>query len=88
MDAAGQFVAIDVETANADLASICQVGVAVFRNGSVVDSWSSLIDPQAYFDDINISIHGIDEEAVRGAPTWRQIADTLPRAQSKSRLRN
>jgi len=77
MDAAGQFVAIDVETANADLASICQVGIVVFRNGAVVDSWSSLINPQDYFDGINTSIHGIDEEAVKGAPTWPQLAETL-----------
>lgn len=27
------FVAIDVETANADMASICQIGIAGFANG-------------------------------------------------------
>jgi DNA polymerase-3 subunit epsilon len=30
------FVAIDVETANADMASICQIGVAGFEAGQVV----------------------------------------------------
>jgi DNA polymerase-3 subunit epsilon len=30
------FVAIDVETANPDMASICQVGLAAFSNGAVV----------------------------------------------------
>lgn len=72
-----QFVAIDVETANADLSSICQVGVAIFQNGSCLDSWSSLVDPEDDFDGFNVSIHGIDEQKVKGAPTWPRIADTL-----------
>lgn len=72
-----QFAAIDVETANADLSSICQVGVAIFRGGSHVDSWSSLIDPEDDFDDFNIAIHGIDVHKVRGAPTWPRVAETL-----------
>jgi len=68
------FVAIDVETANSDLASICQVGLVRFLNGRVVDKWESLLDPEDYFDGINISIHGIDEDAVVGAPKFPQIS--------------
>ena len=78
-----KFVAIDFETANADLASICQVGVVTFENGRVVDSWGSLVNPQDYFDWINIEIHGIDEAAVEDAPTFQQIyAEILIRLQS------
>jgi DNA polymerase-3 subunit epsilon len=69
------FVVLDVETANPDLSSICQVGVAVFRNGAINNKWQSLINPQDEFHPINISIHGIDEEAVKNAPTW---ADMFP----------
>ena len=72
-----QFVAIDVETANADLSSICQVGIAIFRDGAYVDSWSSLVDPEDEFDGCNVTIHGIDETVVRGAPTWSSAAETL-----------
>jgi DNA polymerase-3 subunit epsilon len=72
-----QFGAIDVETANADLASICQIGVAFFRDGVHADSWSSLVDPQDEFDSFNVSIHGIDEQTVKGAPTWPEIAETI-----------
>lgn len=64
------FVAIDVETANADLSSICQVGLVRFAAGSPVEHWSTLINPQDHFDDLNIAIHGIDEDAVIDAPTW------------------
>jgi DNA polymerase-3 subunit epsilon len=64
------FVALDVETANADLASICQIGLVEFRNGRIVQSWDWLVDPEDDFDGMNVSIHGIDEAAVRGQPTW------------------
>jgi DNA polymerase-3 subunit epsilon len=64
------FVAVDVETANSRLSSICQVGVAEFMNGALANKWQSLINPEDHFDGINVSIHGIDEEAVQDAPTW------------------
>lgn len=67
------FVAIDVETANSDLSSICQIGVACFSDGSLHSSWESLVNPQDFFDPINISIHGIDEETVRSSPTWDEV---------------
>jgi DNA polymerase III subunit epsilon len=41
-----RFVAIDFETANASLASICQIGVAVFIDGQIVDEWETLINPE------------------------------------------
>ena len=68
-----EFVAIDVETANADMASICQIGLAKYKNGVLEKEWSSLINPEDYFDDINISIHGIAEIDVGGAPTLPEI---------------
>lgn len=64
----GRFVSIDFETANASLASICQVGIVEFMDGRVVGEWKTLIDPEEWFDGINISVHGIDEDMVRGAP--------------------
>src|SRR5690606_41318417 len=70
MEVAMRFAAIDVETANADLSSICQVGVAFFQDGVHTRSWSSLVDPEDEFDGFNVSIHGIDEATVRGAPKW------------------
>lgn len=71
------FIAIDLETANADMGSICQIGIAVFSDGLLVDEWSSLVDPETYFDDINISIHGIDPDMVAGQPTLPGVAEQL-----------
>ena len=71
------FVAIDVETANANMASICQIGVVEYQNGSFVSEWKSYVDPEDYFDEMNVSIHGINETTVNGAPTFGAIAGTL-----------
>ena len=71
------FVAIDVETANPDMGSICQIGIAVFSMGILIDEWSTLVDPEDYFDDVNISIHGIAPHMVRGKPTLPEVADKL-----------
>lgn len=71
-----RFVAVDIETANADCTSICQIGVAVFGRDGVDETWSSLIDPKDYFDSMNVSIHGITADTVAGSPT---IADVFPR---------
>ncbi|MDY0322305.1 MAG: exonuclease domain-containing protein [Arcobacteraceae bacterium] len=72
-----EFVAIDVETANADMASICQIGLAKYRDGVLVEEWSSLIDPEDYFDFINIDIHGITEDDVVGAPKFTDVFQQL-----------
>lgn len=71
------FVAIDVETANADIASICQVGLARFVDGRLADEWSTLVDPEDTFDHMNMAIHGIQPHMVRGQPRLPQIADRL-----------
>ncbi|MGL4187247.1 MAG: exonuclease domain-containing protein [Sphaerotilus sulfidivorans] len=72
-----QFVAIDVETANADMGSICQIGLAKFVDGKIAEEWCVLVDPEDYFDDVNISIHGISPKMVKGKPKLPQIVDRL-----------
>ncbi|AWY20089.1 3'-5' exoribonuclease [Moraxella bovis] len=67
------FVVIDVETANANLSSICQIGIAVFDGETLIDEYVSLVNPQTYFDIMNVSIHGIDEADVQHAPTISEI---------------
>jgi DNA polymerase III epsilon subunit-like protein len=42
-----EFVAIDVETANPDMASICQIGLAWYRDGALTEEWKSYIDTLA-----------------------------------------
>jgi len=72
-----RYLAIDVETANADYSSICQIGIAEFENGKIIDKWSSLINPESYFDPFNVSIHKIKESDVINSPTFDKLHPEL-----------
>jgi DNA polymerase-3 subunit epsilon len=74
-----RFVAIDIETANPDMGSICQIGIAEFAGGNLISEWSTLIDPEDDFDEVNISIHSIEPEMVKGQPKLPDIAEILRR---------
>jgi len=67
------FVTIDFETANAELDSICQVGVVRFENGIAKEQFVSLVNPQSYFSSMNMAIHGIDEIKVKNAPIFQDV---------------
>lgn len=71
------FIAIDVETANRYRHSICQIGIAKYKNGELVNQWVTYVNPEEPFEQINKQIHGISENTVRDAPTFEQIADQL-----------
>lgn len=67
------FIAVDVETANADTGSICQIGFARFVAGRLVDNWAWLVHPQTYFAAGNIAVHGIRPGDVTHAPDWAAV---------------
>ena len=71
------FFSLDVETANYDSSTICQIGIGMFVNGELTDTWESLIDPQSFFHWSNIRIHGIRENMVKGAPAFYEVYPTL-----------
>ena len=71
------FNAIDVETANCDHESICQIGVVHIVDGVITDKWQTLVNPEDYFDSFNVEIHGIDEDHVKEAPTLPEIREEL-----------
>jgi DNA polymerase-3 subunit epsilon len=74
---ANRFVAVDVETANADLSTICQIGLVLFEDGEQKWSWESLVDPEDFFDSWNVAIHGITEQDVVGKPTFGELYPQL-----------
>ncbi len=51
--------------------------MVVFDDGRACDEWSTLVNPEDYFDRWNVSIHGIDEAAVVGAPTLADVFGTI-----------
>lgn len=66
------FIAIDVETANTDPSSICQIGIAIYANGVLYKSYGHLINPKCTFSPTNIGIHGITARDVKKAPTFKE----------------
>lgn len=73
------FNAVDVETANADPSSICEIGVVQVCRGVFWSQWSTLINPQEQFNPSNIAIHGIREETVQASPTLPECYPELSR---------
>jgi DNA polymerase-3 subunit epsilon len=73
------FAAIDVETANPDRSSICQIGVAIFEHDLLTCEWGTYVNPEDNFFKQNISVHRITEQMVVGAPTFPSIIDNLLR---------
>ena len=63
-----RFHAVDVETANNERSSICQIGIATFENGELVSTYNKMFDPSVEFWPWNIRVHGITAEMVAGQP--------------------
>ena len=71
------FVTIDVETANSDVGSICQIGLAKYLNGKLIDTYCTLIAPQTAFSRQNTEVHGITSSMVEDAPSMYDIYGKL-----------
>ena len=72
-----KFAAIDVETANANMASICSVGVALFEDGAIASEWYSLIDPRDYFDPVPIWTVPLKDDQVVGLADLARLGNDL-----------
>ncbi|WP_415182190.1 3'-5' exonuclease [Phaeovulum sp.] len=67
-----RFIALDVETACSNAASICQIGLACVQFDNRITTFSMLVDPRTRFDRFNIQLHGIGPATVAGAPCFSQ----------------
>ncbi len=70
------FLAIDFETANFLRGSPCSIGLALVKNGEIVDTVEELIH-QDDFDSFNIALHGITPENVADAPAFDVVWEWL-----------
>ena len=73
------FNAIDVETANADPSSICQIGIVHVCDGAIKGQLSVLVNPEAQFNDFNVRLHGIDHNAVKDSKAMPSLEARLRR---------
>jgi DNA polymerase-3 subunit epsilon len=69
-----EFVALDFETAKGDRASACQIGLVLFRDGEIVETYESLIQPPGneYFYQ-NMRVHGITPAHTENSPKFIDI---------------
>lgn len=68
------FIAIDFETANQQLSSVCSVGVVMVRQGQVADRYYSLIQPEPnYFSYFCQQVHGLSQTDTDSAPVFPQV---------------
>ena len=72
------FAAIDFETANNERTSVCSVGVVIVRDGEIVDTFYSLIQPEPnYYNYWCTQVHGLTRRDTEEAPVfpvvWKQI---------------
>lgn len=74
-----RFVALDVETANYDRSSICQIGVACVRPDNSIATWKTYVDPQVQEWRFT-SLHGISAHTVAGAPMFADVIAVLREA--------
>lgn len=72
-----KFIAVDLETANPRMSSICQIGIVAFEDGKEVAAEMRLVDPQDYFDPYCVAIHGLTADHVRGAPCFSDVHQWL-----------
>ena len=68
------FAAIDFETANNERSSVCSVGIVIVRNGEIVDSFYSLIQPEPnYFNYWCQRVHVLGHEDTDNAPIFPEV---------------
>ena len=72
------FITIDFETANQQPSSVCSVGVVMVRNGQIVDTFYSLIQPEPnYYCYFCQRVHGITQSDTDDAPVFSKVWQLL-----------
>jgi DNA polymerase-3 subunit epsilon len=68
------FAAIDFETANSNLSSVCSVGIVIVRNGNIAGRIYRLIRPEPEgYSYWNTHVHGLTSADTAKAPAFPQV---------------
>ena len=68
------FAAIDFETANNYLSSVCSVGIVVVRDSEVAETFYSLIHPEPdYYLWYNTQVHGLTTDDTCNSPIFPEV---------------
>ena len=73
-----RIVALDFETANSNLASACSLGITIYNDGELIDSFEWYFKPFSRYNYFtNTHIHGISEEDVINEEEFVHYYDEL-----------
>lgn len=80
------FAIVDTETTGGNPVKdrIMEIAIVLYDGERVVEEFSTLINPQTPISPFIISLTGINDEMVAGAPTFEEIADNIIRITDKS----
>ena len=85
------FAAIDFETANFEMTSICSVGVVIVRNGEICDTFYSLVQPEPnYYLRFCTQVHGLCRRDTEEAPVfpkvWKEVEKLITLSDEDAKL--
>ncbi|MBR4659629.1 MAG: 3'-5' exonuclease [Clostridia bacterium] len=72
-----RYIAFDVETPNSRNDRMSAIGLAVIEDGRIKRTFSSLINPETYFNSFNVALTGITPEMAEAAPTFDMVWDVI-----------
>lgn len=67
------FTIFDVETANRHNNTICSISLLEFDGTNIIKEYSTLVNPESTFDDLNINIHHITPLMIKEKPKMNQV---------------
>ena len=65
-----RYIVFDVETPNAANNRMSAIGLTVVENGLIVEEYSTLVNPETYFNAFNIRLTGITPEMAAQGPDF------------------
>lgn len=74
---AERYIAFDVETPNGRNDRMSSIGLAVIEDGVITEEFSTLVDPETWFDRFNIRLTGITPAMAEQAPDFGELWPTL-----------
>lgn len=72
-----KYIVLDLETANRERASICQIGITYIINQTVQSIKTVNINPECSFTAYNMNLHGITANTVKESKTFKEIYPIL-----------
>lgn len=74
------FVAIDFEHAVAFRGSVCSVGIITYKNGNIIEEYTTLIQPpNNEYNRRTIEVHGITPEKTKNSPIFSDVYPEIRR---------